>query len=442
MIKGKFSGQSTLEYIAITTLVIVGIIGMGPYVIRSVNAYFESAQDQAQDSFREEMHQSPLVFIDRENELDMGPDCSCDFSDVFVCGDGDSCGEHIEMKELECTPNDCELEIAAKGGVVAECYERSPDEQGRQSFNSSSCYPGCHLSGDLNTCPIGFSNQSNEDIFGNCGYLCCQGPEAVVPPKCGTGSRSGYQLMVWYCGPNLKEQYFWEESDTCGYSCGVKDSRAQWCDPATYNVNVPPGDPIYHISGTDACEQEALDRGCAPSDWECKQDAWTCMAECNASQLLVASSDGLRCECEAPWEWDTHMNMCGCYQEEDGPTSWDRREAIYTSPVYPKQITFRVRVWTEDLNFCIKFFDDSGTMTYSIGGDANGNVYYNPSNIDYYCNAKSKDSSNDVDYAPSQGNFFYRSANQVFLKVREGGGGFFSPNLGYHVDCIDPSIPL
>lgn len=53
-------GQSVLEYSAIAMLVIVGILAMGPYVVRSVNAYFKSAEEQAHASFREDIQQANL----------------------------------------------------------------------------------------------------------------------------------------------------------------------------------------------------------------------------------------------------------------------------------------------------------------------------------------------------------------------------------------------
>jgi len=44
-------GQSIIEYTLIAVLVILGIVYMGPYALRSVNAYFKLWDDSVQDSF-------------------------------------------------------------------------------------------------------------------------------------------------------------------------------------------------------------------------------------------------------------------------------------------------------------------------------------------------------------------------------------------------------
>jgi Flp pilus assembly pilin Flp len=52
-------GQSVIiEYASIAILIILGILVIGPYVVRSVNAYFKTAEEQAHESFREEIQQA------------------------------------------------------------------------------------------------------------------------------------------------------------------------------------------------------------------------------------------------------------------------------------------------------------------------------------------------------------------------------------------------
>ncbi len=46
-------GQSLIEYSLIALLVILGIVVMGPYVLRSINAHFKIWDEEIQDSHNE-----------------------------------------------------------------------------------------------------------------------------------------------------------------------------------------------------------------------------------------------------------------------------------------------------------------------------------------------------------------------------------------------------
>ena len=46
-------GQHLIEYALIATIVLFGIMIMGPYVLRSINAHFKMWDDQIQDSHNE-----------------------------------------------------------------------------------------------------------------------------------------------------------------------------------------------------------------------------------------------------------------------------------------------------------------------------------------------------------------------------------------------------
>lgn len=56
-------GQSIIEYTLIAILVILGIVYMGPYVLRSVNSYFKLWDTGVQDSFEETLNQAPVNAI-------------------------------------------------------------------------------------------------------------------------------------------------------------------------------------------------------------------------------------------------------------------------------------------------------------------------------------------------------------------------------------------
>jgi hypothetical protein len=55
--------QSTLEYCAIAIFVIIGILVMGPYIIRSINAYFQGTKESIKESYLEEIEQAPITQI-------------------------------------------------------------------------------------------------------------------------------------------------------------------------------------------------------------------------------------------------------------------------------------------------------------------------------------------------------------------------------------------
>lgn len=55
--------QSTIEYSALVVFVIIGILVMGPYIIRSINAYFHGTKESIKDSYLEEIEQVPVTEI-------------------------------------------------------------------------------------------------------------------------------------------------------------------------------------------------------------------------------------------------------------------------------------------------------------------------------------------------------------------------------------------
>ncbi len=52
-------GQSLIEYSLIVLLVILGIVVMGPYVLRSINAHFKIWDEEIQDSHNERFNSLP-----------------------------------------------------------------------------------------------------------------------------------------------------------------------------------------------------------------------------------------------------------------------------------------------------------------------------------------------------------------------------------------------
>lgn len=55
--------QNVLEYTTLILVVAAGIIVMGPYVIRSVNAHFKSWEDAVNDATNDPMEEADLSDI-------------------------------------------------------------------------------------------------------------------------------------------------------------------------------------------------------------------------------------------------------------------------------------------------------------------------------------------------------------------------------------------
>ena len=88
--------QSLIEFTVLIVLVLAGIILMGPYMIRSINAHMKSWQDSVASSLHEQVSCVPI-------------------KDGF-CG----CGETAEKDPTEHCPPSC---ICGQNGCQADCGE-------------------------------------------------------------------------------------------------------------------------------------------------------------------------------------------------------------------------------------------------------------------------------------------------------------------------------
>jgi len=152
------SGQSVLEYSAIAMLVIIGILAMGPYVVRSVNAYFKSAEEQAHDSFREDIRQTNLHGA--EVNYDLG-ECDCSFSGTPVCGNGIMCPVTQFMYPYNCSPAGClsDGDKLAYGFVKCE-MEPNPLKSWTECFNTEGRFPYSEA-------------EYQQWVADGCGFRCC-----------------------------------------------------------------------------------------------------------------------------------------------------------------------------------------------------------------------------------------------------------------------------
>ena len=71
-------GQVSLEYVSMAVLVMLGVLVMGTYVTRSINAYFKNTDDAVEDSLLEEILPAHNIY---------GPGCTCGIPIEGACGD-------------------------------------------------------------------------------------------------------------------------------------------------------------------------------------------------------------------------------------------------------------------------------------------------------------------------------------------------------------------
>ena len=60
MMKINKKGQSKIEYAQLYIMIFIAFLMMGPYIIRGINALFQSFDDQVQDSFSDPHNQAAV----------------------------------------------------------------------------------------------------------------------------------------------------------------------------------------------------------------------------------------------------------------------------------------------------------------------------------------------------------------------------------------------
>ena len=146
-----------IEYVLIVVLVILGIVIMGPYVLRSTNAHFKLWDEGVKDSLTENLAQAPLSVNDIP---DITLNCTCT-NTRGACGSAlanSPCGANQRIINHTCNPQGCD------------------------DAPSSSCVP------DLNCC--------SDWVSTGCGTV------PLGHPSTSTNCNYGYQIQHRQCGSN------------------------------------------------------------------------------------------------------------------------------------------------------------------------------------------------------------------------------------------------
>ncbi len=110
--KSNKRAQVITEYSTMIICVIMGIVVMGPYVIRSWNAHVKGWEDSVQDSFSDQFPEDPPIIFD---------ECTCEDFENVGCGLGQSivqCSEGEMLQVRPCSPQSC---IPGDGSSTARC---------------------------------------------------------------------------------------------------------------------------------------------------------------------------------------------------------------------------------------------------------------------------------------------------------------------------------
>ncbi len=175
-------GQSAVEYMALVVFVMVGILIGGPYVVRSLNSNFKSAEEGSMTSERERILQA-----DSSGNL---LNCSCEEFKDGGCGSGSHAREKLFTKT--CTPQGCP-------GSTSE-FRDDP----------------------TNTCC-----EAEEKVTGLCGEGCPLVKQMKWKKKCGS---PGPGVDIFEC----------RDTPSCIIDCEPlpPTNNLGWCDPLKYNENL------------------------------------------------------------------------------------------------------------------------------------------------------------------------------------------------------------
>ena len=177
-----------IEYVLIAVLVILGIVIMGPYALRSVGAHFKLWDDSVQDSFTENLTQAPI------NDIPNIPiNCNCTTT-AGSCGSSTSrCAANQREYDHLCNPQGCD------GAPASSCQS---DTTCCTAWGSTGC----------GTIPLG---------------------QPATPTNC----NYGYEIQSHQCGANNTVQCV--PNGTCPLpACqGILSPGALYC--ATHSTTAP-----------------------------------------------------------------------------------------------------------------------------------------------------------------------------------------------------------
>jgi len=278
-------GQSIIEYSLIAILVLLGIVYMGPYVLRSIDAHFKLWDDSAQDSFTENITQAPV------NEIVFTPPtCNCSYVDGG-CGNPTQCGSGYHILNLVCSANSPQ---GCSGQPLSICGT-AIDPKCCAQYSSQGCgtIPIPAGDTDINNDPNNIPGEAPCPTNMSCntpspGSLCptdlngtCLKPPASTPNNCYFGQR------IWATSCSTSS-FQCVNDPTCNPQClGTLSTGALACPGAVSNLG-----QNYAYSYVDDPTQS--DCGSSPHCTYCSSSA-PCQMYCDAANGYSLNSTGTAC---------------------------------------------------------------------------------------------------------------------------------------------------
>ena len=251
-----------IEYALIAVLVILGIVIMGPYALRSVNAHFKLWDEGVQDSFRENVNQeAPLADIPAINT-----NCTCTLTKGSCGSTTSACGSAEREWDYNCNPQGCNKATGASTCIydTSCCTTYFPQFCGTVPCPAGGCATAPTTPPVANNCYYG------QDVWATqCSTLSIEcKPNAICQPQC-RGVLSPGALpcpnQPQSAADGLLQDYgisYAASKASCNTPCQV------YCDNAhSYFLNA---------SGT-ACTRDfnvAPDSGTCPAGCTCPSSGW------------------------------------------------------------------------------------------------------------------------------------------------------------------------
>jgi|GEM_PF-2038755 len=337
-------GQSMIEYGTMATLVMVGILLMGPYVVRSINAFFQAIDDDIRDSVTEEISQGPSEGYGLPSGCTCTPPLGSPLLDA-VCGTGPCCGgggcaAWQKLQVRTCDPPDCEKSVYAAEGVPVQMFNCVNEnacctpwvETGNCGANAAPSTG--HTPGG---CPAGEKEYRRQ----------CGPPQ--VPPVYEYACQGTCSSGPAPCPPVLPGAVCAFCSDISGSFTGPGDN-ADWCEGD--NTDLSATITFTHVANTAACTP-----------------ARKCEAVCRAPFVPAAGNPSLFCECPtllaSAGPVPTHMGAGHCAIWD----TWDPDPSVVGEPgehvLYDPPVTLRGTFWTDDWNMSWFAYDATNTIIAS-----------------------------------------------------------------------------
>jgi len=261
-------GQSIIEYSLIAVLVVLGVVTMGPYVLRSVGSHFKIWDDGIKDSFEENLTQAPVNDIPVINIP-----CTCKTTDNG-CGTalvGSQCQDPTNPIKhgwtTTCTPIGCNNDPYSWCTIDPQCCTTPTN------YGCGSVPLPLDGSGKVNTSlEIPLPNPANPPPANPANNNCYYGDE-IQTSQCGTNKTyqcidgSKYGCILPTCQGNPA---------TGSLFCATNTNQP----PNGLNNNYPVGTPLANQA---ACPQSP-----------------TCQIYCDTASGYTITGDGTGCAKQCP----------------------------------------------------------------------------------------------------------------------------------------------